>query len=103
MTCTLLAVARASVTEVQVWGVGRVYARAPGVLGSIGGPMECASLIRPFLFPIIHPNPDHARQELSSQALGSGDTVLEYACHDVAVGGVDLKLKEKSRFNKLIF
>lgn len=62
MTCTLLAVARASVTEsAGVRGAGRglgCYSDVPNVLESIGGPIECANLIRTFLFPIIHPNPN---------------------------------------------
>lgn len=59
MTCTLLAVATASVTGSVVANVGwgACYSDAPNVLEYIGGPIECANLIRTFLFPIIHPNP----------------------------------------------
>lgn len=61
MTCTLLAVARASVTESAGEGAGGVragcYSDVPNVLELSGGPIQCANLIRTFLFPIIHPNP----------------------------------------------
>lgn len=61
MTCTLLAVARASVTECASRagenGCSVGYADEPSVRESFGGPMECADLIRTFLFPIIHRDP----------------------------------------------
>lgn len=64
MTCTLLAVARASVTgkvRVRVQqrrdaGADWDYSETRSKLSAFGGPMECANLIRTFLFPIIHPN-----------------------------------------------
>lgn len=59
MTCTFIGSASASVTDsVYRLGLG-CYSKVPNGLKSIGGPMECANLIRTFLFPIIHPKPVH--------------------------------------------
>lgn len=83
MTCTLLAVASASVTESAVCSGrrGRALPGLPNLLNSKGGPLECANLIRTLLFPIIHSNVCLASNNSVRKNLSGGGEELGWVCH----------------------